>query len=441
MKVDSADRQQGVPEKGVAQPKTGNGHFSMLLNERLLDPDAAVNPLPEIVRKKDDSAVQSPDRIHLGVITEEMPTVSNLLIRHPNYRKDTWRIVHSEGNKDKPFTRIQPGTDIYLNPETLEISWDRDEFRIPAAQEKASMVPPAPSPSDAPANLQPTAEYIELGTISRDNPTVSHLLKKHPAYGQAAYPIIHAAINQDKPYTRMLEGTRVYMNPETFEIIWNSGKSDQEIDFIAQNRLPSGPEAPQAVAGAPDAFSENLVKSVAHFVGSSYDEMDCFELLVRGLNKMGVDYSRRGGLYDQLVKLAVSRGLPENAYLNGEGLIEASGTQVYVKSMPEIQDPAFQARQIYEEMKPLLNKGFILSFSTQTRGHTGIVSQKNRLWTYINSGNMDHHLGSRRDPKGVGEEILAEEIKNWVSIAAESRQPLKITLGRLDAQKLLNIET
>ena len=54
---------------------------------------------------------------------------------------------------------------------------------------------------------------------------------------------------------------------------------------------------------------------------------------------------------------------------------------------------------------------------------------------------MDHHLGGNQGPKGVGEEILAEEIKNWVTIAAESKQPLKITLGRLNAQKLLRSET
>ena len=54
---------------------------------------------------------------------------------------------------------------------------------------------------------------------------------------------------------------------------------------------------------------------------------------------------------------------------------------------------------------------------------------------------MDHNVGGKRDPKGVGEEVLAEEIKNWFTIAARSKQHLKITLGRLDAQKLLGVET
>ena len=83
----------------------------------------------------------------------------------------------------------------------------------------------------------------------------------------------------------------------------------------------------------------------------------------------------------------------------------------------------------------------ILSFSTQTRGHTGIVSQNNQYWTYINSGRMDHHIGSHHDPKSVGEEFLAGEIKNWVKLAAKSGEHLKITLGRLNEGQLRGIKT
>jgi hypothetical protein len=237
----------------------------------------------------------------------------------------------------------------------------------------------------------------------------------------------------------MVEGTRVYLNPKTLELAWANENSGQGTALIARNKKQPVPEVQQQIPDEPDFFSENLVKSVEHFVGSPYEEIDCFELLVRGLDKMGINYSGRGGLYDQLVKMAVTKGLPENAYLNGEGLIKASGTQVYYKSMPKIQNAADQADKIYNEMEPLLNRGFVLSFSTQTRGHTGIVSQKDQQWTYINSGTMDHHLSGNKDPKGVGEEVLAEEIKNWVTIAAKSRQPLKITLGRLNEQKLLRI--
>jgi len=440
MKVDSTDGQQGVQEKIVAQPQDRNDQFSKLMAEHLSGPHLIVNPMSQIVQKGDDAAPEKPDLVHLGTITDRIPTVSNLLIRHPTYRKDIWSIIKSEQNKDKPYTEIRTGTDIYLNTETLAISWNRDEFRSTTARKNESAVSQKNSdPEEITAGKG--TEFIKLGLISRNSPTVSHLLKQHSDYKQTAYPIIYSEINQGKPFTKMVEGTRVYLNPKTLEIVWNSEKINQDIPVIAQNKNQPPSEIQQEIPPGPDTFSENLVKSVTHFVGSPYEEIDCFELLVRGLDKMGINYNGRGGLYDQLVKMAVNRGLPENAYLNGEGLIEASGTQVYYKSMPSVQNAEAQADKIYMEMEPLLNKGLVLSFSTQTRGHTGVVSQKDQLWTYINSGAMDHNVGGKRDPKGVGEEVLAAEIKNWVTIAARSKQHLKITLGRLDAQKLLGIET
>lgn len=429
MKVDSSDVRMEVSEKVASQAQNKRDHFPELLNKRLSDRQVKVKPMSQIVPVKNDSVAAKTGLVHVGTITKRTPTVSNLLIEHSAYGKDTWHIIYSEKNRMKPYTEIRPGTDIYLDPDTHELLWNH----MVSQKESDTMEKTGDTPEKSPA-------FIELGMITQDNPTVSHLLKHHPDYRQTTYPIIHSAINQDKPYTRMVEGTWVYLNPATLELLWNSPKSGHETELIAHNKDGSISDDRQPIPNDPDPFSENLVKSVSHFVGSSYDEMDCFELLVCGLNKMGVNYSGRGGLYDHLVKMAVTRGMPENAYLNGEGLIEASGTPVYVKSMVKIDDAKAQADKVYQEMEPLLNKGFVLSFSTPTRGHTGIVSQRDHLWTYINSGTMDHRLGGRHNPKGVGEEILAEEIKNWVTRAANKRQPLKITLGRLDAQKLLRIE-
>ena len=66
---------------------------------------------------------------------------------------------------------------------------------------------------------------------------------------------------------------------------------------------------------------------------------------------MGINYNGRGGIYNQLVNMAEARGLPRNAYLNGEGLIEASGSQVYLKFISKIQDIDTQTEEIYEEIK------------------------------------------------------------------------------------------
>jgi len=40
-------------------------------------------------------------------------------------------------------------------------------------------------------------------------------------------------------------------------------------------------------------------------------------------------------------------------------------------------------------------------------------------------------------PKGVGEESLEAEIRNWFELAKSRKESLRITLGRLNEQKLL----
>jgi hypothetical protein len=432
MKIDPEYAEKRIEGKSITQ-SLRKEQFSKLLNEEA---------------HKGGNSPQTSRLVHLGTISDIAPTVSNLLIGHPMYRKDIWKIIHSELNQDRPFTEIRPGTDIYLDPETLEILWKRDGFQFQTEKRpepELSLTPPDAEAKDD-GKPEKTRELIALGVISRSNPTVSHLLKNQSDYRQTAYRIIHSEINLGKPYTRMVEGTMVFLDPETLELVWDRQKNKQNTPPTAQYEKQFVPEVQPGISEKGDFFSENLIQSIEDFMGSPYEEIDCFELLVRGLNKMGVAYSGQGGLHDRLVKMAVDKGLPKNAYLNGEGLVEASGTQVYSKSLPRIHHADVQADRIYEEMEPFLNKGFILSFSTHTRGHTGIVSQKNQQWTYINSGTMDHHLGGSDDStgddrKGVGEEVLADEIKNWVRLAAERRESLKITLGRLNAQKLFGTET
>ena len=66
----------------------------------------------------------SGDRIRLGTISADQPTVSHLLAEHPDYSRDCWEIVHSRTNSAKAYTRIAAGTEIFMNPKTREITWD-----------------------------------------------------------------------------------------------------------------------------------------------------------------------------------------------------------------------------------------------------------------------------------------------------------------------------
>jgi|GEM_PF-2448206 len=74
----------------------------------------------EIARNRASNA----PRIKLGTLSATQPTVSHLLANHPVYGGDCWEIIHSDMNRDKPYTRIPAGTTIYLDPQTDEIFWD-----------------------------------------------------------------------------------------------------------------------------------------------------------------------------------------------------------------------------------------------------------------------------------------------------------------------------
>lgn len=179
-----------------------------------------------------------------------------------------------------------------------------------------------------------------------------------------------------------------------------------------------------------------LHDAVKPFMGTPYSQIDCYGLIVRGLVNQGVQYHGQGGLREKLENLALHNGLPKNAYLNGEGLVEKAGTIIYSEALHNIRDAQGETDKIYTGVKPYLREGLILSFSTTTRGHTGIVSRWEDNWTYINSGVMDHQVTSADASERVGEEFLLAEIRNWVVFASERKEPLTVTLGKIDQDPL-----
>jgi hypothetical protein len=180
----------------------------------------------------------------------------------------------------------------------------------------------------------------------------------------------------------------------------------------------------------------SLADAVRPFIGTSYAEINCYGLIVRGLMNQGVQYHGHGGLREKLENLALLDGLPNNAYLNGEGLVEKAGTKIFTNSIQRITNTAEETDKIYSELTQYLREGLILSFSTTTRGHTGIVSRREDDWTYINSGLIDNQISSSEVSERVGEEFLKAEIKNWVVLASSRNEPLTVTLGKIDENQL-----
>ncbi len=81
----------------------------------------------QINNTKTDNQNQNPDPICLGTVNSKTnPTVSHLLIKHPDYGQDCWQTIHSDINANKKYTKIPSGTKIYLNPKTNELSWSTE---------------------------------------------------------------------------------------------------------------------------------------------------------------------------------------------------------------------------------------------------------------------------------------------------------------------------
>lgn len=290
---------------------------------------------------------------------------------------------------------------------------------------------------------KPESGPVLLGTITRETPTVSQLLYKSP-FKADCWKIIHHQVNQGKPYDRIQPGTRIHYNPETRELVWG-----QEAEVMLAN-TPSKPLAtpradvhapaadpgssPEETAG-PEAIMD-LSGSAKQFLGRGYDQMDCYELLVGGLTGLGVQYAGKGGLHEHLVNRASQQGLARNHYLNGEGLVSASGEDVFTETYYRVRNPEETVTDIMARLAPRLEKGQILSFSMKNRGHTGVISKMDDQWTFINSGRMDNNLAGKNGGKAVGEESLAAELLNWFRLVSKEKQALQISLGRLDMDRL-----
>ncbi|WDP91375.1 MAG: hypothetical protein HUN04_17380 [Desulfobacter sp.] len=278
---------------------------------------------------------------------------------------------------------------------------------------------------------------VEIGTITRETPTISQLLYKTPLKSKC-WNIIYDKVNADKAFHKIRPGTRIMFDPATKELLWG-----KELDtYMAKKASPNQPAAwtRNENAHLPE-FAENntgaqLSKAVKSFIGRDYDAMDCYELVVGGLKELGVQYRGENGLGRHLVNQARAKGLPENHYLNGEGLVSESGRSVFKKTIFRVSNPQTQAEALMAEMENKLQEGQVLSFSMRNKGHTGVVSKSGNAWTFINSGEMDHNISGENGSKKVGEEDLKSEIENWFRLARETSQGLKITLGELNVNRL-----
>ncbi len=356
-----------------------------------------------------------PAFIEIGRISKETPTVSHILKNHPEISHKCWEIIFAPENTGKNFRQMRDGTVVALKADSNELLWGSE---LSAVREKADAVSPDNTKNVAQVKGSEDSSMV-IGTISRDNPTVSHLFQAHPDFDNRFWDIINSPMNSGKEYRSLRPGTRVSLDPGSMEISFMNP---------SQVRAAGLEETNTGQAGL------SLADAVKSYMGRPYKEIDCYGLIVRGMIKQGVQYWGRGGLRERLETLAKHDGLPRNAYLNGEGLVEKAGKKLFSKSLLRVSNTRERVEQVYSEIAPHLQKGLILSFSTPTRGHTGIVSRKGDEWTYINSGIIDNQMSPGRVSERVGEERLKSEIRNWFTLAADRKESLTVTLGQIDGR-------
>ena len=407
------------------------------------DPAVTDDPADTLADQEVGPAGRQPAAMTLGVLTEKSPTISHLLKAHADLAHATWSILSSPVNSAKDFTDIPVGTTVTINALTREISWSAGRDRSVAsaagrqpeagAENFQAAAPSQGTAADGAATGQPLGLQF-LGTIDEAHPTVSHLLISNPQLRDQVWELLADSRNSSKPFAEIGVGTAIYFDTATREISWQQAQraATPVPTAYGQQKPASSPAETMVTLPAGD-----LSEAVQPYLGTSYKEINCYELLVKGLRRMEIPYEGKNGLFSKLTRMAQDKGMPANAYLNGEGIVRAAGSLVLSKSYTSVRDWEKESASLYRELEPLLNKGQILSFSTERRGHTGIVSQQEGHWTFINSGRLDNPITSTDVSKGVGEESLQKEINNWFKLAHGKRESLLVTLGSLDQKKIV----
>lgn len=428
-----------IPSLSISQrdmvslsPRPGNktsGSFSDVMTDAM-----GTSKSQDISAKKDNT------RILVGKISSEVSTVSELLSRNDTLGDSTWDIIYSEQNKNKDYTKIPTGTAIYFNPEDGALSWSGVESSpFPSSLARNISILTSASSIETTLAQHETAsdnELITLGKVDANNPTVSHLLKNQPEIKEQMWQLLDSDINRDKAYDKIIAGTEIQLNPKTMELVWDDKVTVATGSNTISPAVNHIPVIPPTIATEPEHAPNNLSEAVQGYKGTPYNEINCYELLVKGLDNLNIAYSGKNGLYSKLTDMATEKGLAANAYLNGEGIVKAAGSKLFSQNYSNISDWQDKAETLMNEIEPLLGNGQILSFSTENRGHTGVIGRKDNQWTFINSGRMDNSVDKKTISMGVGEEVLHEEISNWFRSAHKKGESLTVTLGQLDQGKI-----
>nr|MBF0221855.1 hypothetical protein [Desulfobulbaceae bacterium] len=419
----------------------------------------------------------------LGTLSKDQ-TVSQL-VRNNQHTRDLYKeIVYSDTNKDKPYNNLQPGTQVCIDPVTLELILSRSLPDRVKNNSAAEACPPAKTDSVLSKSEQlqqyvsslgdNDGQPIKIGSLSRELPTVSQLLNNDQRFTGRHWDIIFSKANHGKPFQSLLPGTQVSINPENLELLLNvsSGPGTSPPKPLMQHKAEPPPEQPlpsqliqtlqpvlkdelpqtetlqasstyQHLATEDKAtlFHDKLVSSAKQMIGRPSNEVDNYKLLLNGLKEQGIEYEGEKGLKENLGQLASLMWLNESTFHNVKGIVKIAGDTIYTKTI-EKNATQEQMADFTHKMTRYLENGQIVTLSTPSIDQSGIVSNRQKEWTLINSNTMQNKINYfTGSAKMVHEAPLNQRIADLHTTASANNEDLTVTVSKLEENVLRNIDS
>jgi hypothetical protein len=158
-----------------------------------------------------------------------------------------------------------------------------------------------------------------------------------------------------------------------------------------------------------------------------FKNRDCLEFLANLLEENGITYYGKKGLANQLIAQARNQGKRLNTYLTGEGLTRELSINPIVLEVKKDDSSSFE--DVWKRIRPHIREGSILSFSSQSFGHTGLVDRQDNRWVYLNASGKF----GKPETYQIKAEDLKLEIQSWFQRAKRQESFLNITVGAIDA--------
>ena len=266
--------------------------------------------------------------------------------------------------------------------------------------------------------LQTTRQYAAWRMIRQNDPgkavNIARLILKRHAFLEGRKQTNEIGRKQFDLLTERLESEGIHLykshqfkNP-IFEI-YNSGGIHNK-------------PGPKSIKNASNGKNNTMVQHLRY----CFRNKDCLEFLADLLEENGITYYGKNGVADALIVKARREGKNFNAYLTGEGLTQKLSSNPVTVEIKEDGSDSFE--DVWNRISPHIQKGTILSFSSQSFGHTGIVDRVGSRWIYFNSSGIP----SKPETYKVLAEDLKDEIRSWFQRAKRKKTFLHITAGAID---------